>query len=45
MRLPQFCILLASATPLVGMSLGVYMGLAHDHSLTPVHATSTSLAG
>jgi hypothetical protein len=45
MRLPQFCILLASATALVGMCLGVYMGLAHDHSLTPVHATSTSLAG
>jgi hypothetical protein len=38
MRLPQFCFLLASATALVGMSLGIYMGMAHDHSLMPVHA-------
>ena len=38
MRLPQFCFLLASVTALVGMSLGIYMGLAHDHSLMPVHA-------
>ena len=38
MRLPQFCFLLASVTALAGMSLGIYMGLAKDHSLTPVHA-------
>lgn len=38
MRLPQFCFLLASVTALVGMSLGIYMGMAHDHSLMPVHA-------
>ena len=38
MRVPQFCFLLASVTALAGMSLGIYMGLAHDHSLTPVHA-------
>ncbi len=38
MRLPQFCFLLAGVTALAGMSLGIYMGLAHDHSLMPVHA-------
>lgn len=38
MHLPQFCFLLAGVTALVGMSLGIYMGLAQDHSLTPVHA-------
>ena len=38
MRLPQFCFLLASVTALAGMSLGIYMGLAQDHSLMPVHA-------
>lgn len=38
MRLPQVCFLLASITALAGMSLGIYMGLAHDHSLMPVHA-------
>ena len=38
MRLPQFCFLLASVTALAGMSLGIYMGIAQDHSLMPVHA-------
>jgi hypothetical protein len=37
-RLPQFCFLLASFTGLMGMSLGIYMGIAQDHTLTPVHA-------
>jgi hypothetical protein len=36
-RLPQFCFVLASFTGLVGMSLGIYMGIAQDHALTPVH--------
>jgi hypothetical protein len=38
MRLPQFCFLLASITALLGMSLGIYMGIAQDHGLMPVHA-------
>jgi hypothetical protein len=38
MRLPQFCFLLAGVTALAGMSLGIYMALAQDHSLMPVHA-------
>ncbi len=37
-RLSQFCFVLSSLTALSGMSLGIYMGIAHDHTLTPVHA-------
>lgn len=38
MRLPQFCFTIASITAAVGMTLGIYMGISEDHSLTPVHA-------
>jgi hypothetical protein len=36
-RLPQFCFVLAGVTALAGMSLGIYMGIAQDHTLAPVH--------
>jgi hypothetical protein len=35
---PNFCFLLASVTIVIGMSLGLYMALARDHQLMPVHA-------
>jgi hypothetical protein len=35
---PQFCFAIASFTAAVGVSLGIYMGIAHDFTLTPVHA-------
>jgi hypothetical protein len=38
LRLPQFCFVLASVTAQAGMSLGIYMALAQDHGLMPVHA-------
>ncbi len=37
MRLSQFCFVIASLTALVGLSLGIFMGVSHDHSLAPVH--------
>jgi hypothetical protein len=36
-RLPAACFKLASFTAVVGVSMGVYMGVAGDHSLAPVH--------
>ena len=36
-RVPQFCFVLAGVTALAGMSLGIYMGIAQDHTLAPVH--------
>ncbi len=35
---PQMCFALASVTAVIGVSLGIYMGIAHDFTLTPVHA-------
>jgi uncharacterized membrane protein YoaK (UPF0700 family) len=35
---PQICFALASVTAVIGVSLGIYMGIAHDFTLTPVHA-------
>lgn len=36
-RLPAACYKIGSITALVGVSLGIYMGISHDHSLAPVH--------
>jgi hypothetical protein len=36
--LPRWCFALASVTAVIGVSLGIYMGLAHDFTLAPVHA-------
>lgn len=36
--IPKFCFLLASITIVIGMGLGLYMALAQDHQLGPVHA-------
>jgi hypothetical protein len=38
MNVSHFCFVLGSLTGLAGMSLGIYMGIAQDHSLTPIHA-------
>jgi hypothetical protein len=38
MQISQFCFRIATATALVGVSLGIYMGVADDHILGPVHA-------
>lgn len=37
-RHDQWFILLAAICLICGVSLGIYMGIAHDYSLTPVHA-------
>jgi hypothetical protein len=37
MRISQFCFVIASLTAVVGLSLGIFMGVSHDHSLAPVH--------
>lgn len=36
-RLPASCFKIGSLTALVAVSLGIYMGISHDHSLAPVH--------
>jgi hypothetical protein len=36
-RLPGLCFKLSSLTAVTGVSLGVYMGIASDHTLAPVH--------
>lgn len=36
-RLPGICFKLASLTAVIGVSMGVYMGIADDHTLAPVH--------
>jgi hypothetical protein len=36
--IPRICFALASITAVIGVSLGFYMGIAHDFTLTPVHA-------
>lgn len=38
MRITYFCFVSAALAGLTGMSLGLYMGLAEDHSLAPSHA-------
>lgn len=35
--IPGFCFLVASLTVVLGMSLGIYMGIAQDRLLAPVH--------
>lgn len=36
-RLPSACFKIGSFTALIGVSLGIYMGISHDHNLAPVH--------
>jgi hypothetical protein len=36
-RLPGICFKLSGLTAVIGVSLGVYMGIASDHTLAPVH--------
>lgn len=36
-RLPAACFKIGSFTALIGVSLGIYMGISHDHKLAPVH--------
>jgi cbb3-type cytochrome oxidase subunit 1 len=38
MSVSNFCFVLGSLTGLAGVSLGIFMGVTQDHSLTPVHA-------
>lgn len=38
MRLAYFCFISAALAGLAGMSLGIWMGIAHDFTLAPVHA-------
>lgn len=33
-----FCLVTASLYALAGMALGIYMGITHDHTLSPAHA-------
>jgi hypothetical protein len=35
--LPAACLKIGSLTALIGVSLGIYMGISHDHLLAPVH--------
>lgn len=43
MRLTYFCAILGALAGISGMALGIYMGLAEDHSLTPAHAHANLL--
>lgn len=36
-RLPAAFLKIGSLTALLGVSLGIYMGISHDHTLAPVH--------
>jgi hypothetical protein len=38
MPIAYFCFITGAIAGLTGMSLGIYMGMAQDFSLTPVHA-------
>jgi hypothetical protein len=38
MRITYFCFILATLAGTIGMLLGLYMGIAGDHSLSPSHA-------
>lgn len=38
MSIMHFCFAVGGLSALFGMSLGIFMGIAHDFSLTPVHA-------
>lgn len=38
MRLPYFAFIIAALAGLAGMGLGIYMGIAKDFTLAPVHA-------
>lgn len=37
MRLSQLCFAIGSLTAVAGIGLGIYMGIAQDHTLVPVH--------
>jgi hypothetical protein len=43
-RLPLLFVTAAAACLVVGVGLGIYMGIVHDHALAPVHA-HTNLVG
>ncbi len=43
MRLTYFCAIMGALAGISGMALGIYMGLAEDHSLTPAHAHANLL--
>jgi len=38
MRLAYCFFIVAVIAAIIGMSLGIYMGIVHDHTLAPVHA-------
>lgn len=38
MRVAYFCFITAASAGLCGMGLGIWMGVAHDFTLAPVHA-------
>jgi hypothetical protein len=38
MRITYFCSISAALAGITGMALGLYMGMAEDHSLAPAHA-------
>ncbi len=38
MRIWYVCFIVGAAAALCGMGLGIFMGISHDFSLTPVHA-------
>jgi hypothetical protein len=38
MRIAYFCFVAAAVAALCGMSLGIFMGMREDFTLTPVHA-------
>lgn len=38
MRHDLWFLLIAAASLVIGVSVGIYMGVTHDYSLTPVHA-------
>lgn len=44
MRLPYVCFIAGASFGLAGMGLGMFMGIAQDFTLTPVHA-HTNLLG
>lgn len=38
MHIAYFCFIIAASAGLGGMGLGIWMGIAHDFALAPVHA-------
>ncbi len=37
-RIPELFLLMAAASLIAGVAMGIYMGVTHDHLLRPVHA-------